>query len=72
MSSDNAFKEYRCDHYRCFAPEKHCLFCANCTGVFWDYTNGPYMFICEYGGNYLNCEHFVDDGKGGNDETVQS
>ncbi len=28
------------------APETCCLFCRNCSDVWWDYTNGPYMFNC--------------------------
>ena len=24
-----------------------CFFCKNLTDVIWDYTNGPYLFICE-------------------------
>ena len=26
---------------------KSCLICKHCTDIFWDYTNGPYMTICE-------------------------
>ena len=26
--------------------DKDCIFCKHCT-CFWDYTNGPYMFICD-------------------------
>lgn len=25
--------------------DRDCIFCEHCE-VFWDYTNGPYMFIC--------------------------
>lgn len=28
-------------------PARCCLLCAKCTDVFLDYTNGPYMFICD-------------------------
>jgi hypothetical protein len=42
--------------YRCFeledgrkfgAHKKSCLFCKHNTDIFYDYTNGPYMFFCE-------------------------
>ena len=29
------------------APANSCLFCIHCTDVFWDYTHGPYLTICE-------------------------
>lgn len=29
-----------------WAPEKSCCFCKNCTDIWYDYTNGPYMFHC--------------------------
>ena len=28
-------------------PATSCMFCKHCTDVFWDYTNGPYMFMCD-------------------------
>lgn len=28
-----------------------CLFCKHCTDIFWDATNGPYMFVCDKGLN---------------------
>ena len=28
-------------------PDRSCLFCKNCQDFFWDYTHGPYMFICD-------------------------
>ena len=28
-------------------PEKHCVFCEKSTDIFWDYSNGPYMILCE-------------------------
>ena len=40
-------KVYECDDYKCDAHPRGCLFCEHCTDVFFDYTNGPYMFICE-------------------------
>lgn len=26
--------------------DKDCIFCEHCD-VFWDYANGPYMFLCD-------------------------
>lgn len=34
------------DGYSVWAPEKSCCFCKNCTDIWYDYTNGPYMFHC--------------------------
>lgn len=42
-----AFDDVLFDTVRFWCPEKSCVFCKNCTDVFWDYTNGPYAFICE-------------------------
>lgn len=28
-------------------PESCCLFCKHCSDIFWDYTNGIYMVICD-------------------------
>ena len=57
MSED--MRLYECEYYRVLAPDKSCLFCDHCTDVFWDYTNGPYMFFCE-------CKENTDDGTCGN------
>lgn len=29
-----------------WCPEKSCVFCENCTDIFYD-GGGPYMFLCE-------------------------
>lgn len=34
--------------YICHA-EKDCALCKHCYDVYWDYTNGPYMFFCNLG-----------------------
>ena len=39
-------REYRCGTYRLKAHPHSCFFCDNCTDIFYDYTNGPYMFFC--------------------------
>lgn len=28
-------------------PDKACLFCSHCKDMFWDYTHGPYLILCE-------------------------
>jgi hypothetical protein len=40
-------ERYECDDYACMAHPNGCFFCEHLTDVFWDYTCGPYMFICE-------------------------
>lgn len=57
------------DGIKCKVPEKSCLLCERCTDYWWDYTNGPYMFFCNYGegamltigqgGTRGNCENFI-------------
>jgi hypothetical protein len=48
-------------------PKKHCLFCAHCTDWFWDYTSGPYAYICELKeadpnyGDAGTCWYFEED-----------
>ena len=37
------------DGHEYYCKEGQCLSCANCTDVFWDYANGPYMIICKKG-----------------------
>lgn len=33
-----------------------CIFCKHCVDMFWDYTHGPYMLLCE-----LNEEDQMDE-----------
>lgn len=40
-------REYECDYYTVTAPAKSCLFCDHCTDIFWDFSHGPYAFICD-------------------------
>ena len=46
---------------KCF-NDKDCLFCEHCTDVFWDYSNGPYMIICDIGEEQYrgNCIYFKE------------
>lgn len=46
-------REYECDEYTCNAHPRSCLFCKNCSDVWFDYTHGPYMIFCD--------EHPEDD-----------
>lgn len=43
--------------------DTHCAFCKYCTDIFWDYTNGPYMFLCKFGikSDGSGCEKFIDE-----------
>lgn len=49
-------------------PTTHCAFCKHCGDLFWDYTNGPYMFMCDKDCELTitetscTCECFEDDG----------
>lgn len=44
-------------------PENHCVFCKNCGHILYDYTNGPYMFMCDLGyDSYETCNNFSYDG----------
>ena len=38
---------YKCPYYVVKAHPRSCFFCRHLTDIFWDYTNGPYMFFCE-------------------------
>lgn len=29
------------------AHKRSCFFCTHLTDLFWDYSNGPYMFFCD-------------------------
>lgn len=63
-------KVYECDEYKCDAHPRGCLFCKHSTDICWDFTNGPYMVICELqkendqdmptSGCIGECEYFED------------
>ena len=44
-------RKYECEYYTVMAPPTCCLFCDHCTDVFWDFSVGPYMFLCDLGMN---------------------
>ena len=53
---ENGF-EYKCS-------DTACVFCDHCTDIFYDYTHGPYLLLCELHDQALNngsgCEHFIE------------
>jgi len=59
---------FRCENGSDYlAYENSCLFCNNCTDIFYDYTHGPYLMICDLDCNTQNgmagqCCWFKDDG----------
>lgn len=43
------YKLFECENGKTYGAHKRsCLFCKHCTDIFYDYTNGPYMFICGF------------------------
>lgn len=40
---------YQCEFYSVWADKRSCFFCDHLTDIWWDYTNGPYMFRCARG-----------------------
>lgn len=43
---EDAAKTYECEYYKVTAHKNSCFFCKRCTDIWWDYTNGPYMWLC--------------------------
>lgn len=59
-------KEYKCEYYSVQKAENSCFFCQHCTDIFFDYTNGPYMFICDEDADTIKgcdgqCKLFKED-----------
>lgn len=60
-------KEYKLtDFFGVVAPDNCCLFCDQCSDIWWDYTHGPYMFFCDIGkdtskGAHGECEFFLKE-----------
>ena len=49
-------------------PDKSCLLCEHCTDIFVDFTNGPYLIICDKHTDTSNgingkCEDFKEEQK---------
>lgn len=57
-------KPFECDNGKVYMmPEEHCVFCRHCHDIFYDYTNGPYMFFCEENhSDFESCKSFEMDG----------
>lgn len=47
MAIEKVYKEFKGEGYTVLAHPRSCFFCRHCTDIFYDYTNGPYMFICD-------------------------
>ena len=47
MEKSEMTRNYKCDYYSVWAHPRSCFFCDHCTDIFFDYTNGPYMWMCE-------------------------
>ena len=45
-----------------FAPKNHCVFCNHCIDIFYDFSNGPYLFICNIEKTYP-CNSFEKEVK---------
>lgn len=64
----------RSDGHKYIARSNSCFFCKHCTDIFWDYTNGPYMFFCDEmksGIKEDECEYndqLIENGLSGNCE----
>lgn len=53
-------KKFKCENGNIYKfPNRHCAFCENCEAIIYDYTHGPYMFLCNLGlGDYKTCKKF--------------
>jgi len=63
---DSEMKVFECEYYTVRAHKHSCFFCSHCTDIFYDYTNGPYLFICDIGRDIETafkgqCNKFEDD-----------
>jgi len=60
-------REFKCDDgntYMCHP--RSCFFCDHCEDILYDFTNGPYSFLCEESedidqGLQGKCEKFIED-----------
>jgi len=67
--SENMTRTYSCEYYTVKAYPMSCFFCRHCTDIFFDYTHGPYMFMCELDldvdlGLQGKCDGFEEDDEG--------
>ncbi len=60
-------RKFKCaDGYTYLCPDKCCLFCSHCPDIFWDYTHGIYMTLCDIDedivmGSKGKCDSFVEE-----------
>ena len=55
-------KDFECANGRVYKfPENHCAFCEHCRDIIYDYTNGPYCFLCHFGGDFKTCGKFKEE-----------
>ena len=56
-------RDFECDNGRIYQfPARHCAFCEHCTHVLYDYSHGPYMFLCDIGAeDYRTCGKFCEE-----------
>ena len=69
LDPDITYSTYKCEYYEVMAPINSCYFCQHCTDIWFDYTNGPYMFLClkeadTQQGIQGKCEQFLLEVKG--------
>lgn len=68
MDKSKCTREFKCadgNTYMC--RPKSCFFCKHCTDIFYDWTHGPYKFICDIKEDIDNkglageCNEFIED-----------
>ena len=62
---DKGYKEFKGEGYSVLAHPKSCFFCKRCTDIFYDYTNGPYMFFCDLFEDGEDTTERIDKGMSG-------
>ena len=60
--SDDISRRFDGGWYSVEAHPRSCFFCDHLTDIFWDYTNGPYLFITDDDCHHLDhqCEPCMD------------
>lgn len=64
--NDSDMKVFKGECYKVKAHKHSCFFCSHCTDIFYDYTHGPYLLICDINSTIENalkgqCDKFEDD-----------
>lgn len=55
---------YECEYYAVYAHTRSCFFCKHCSDMWFDYQNGPYMYICSYPTKADMEDHSIEGMKG--------